>query len=97
MPPASAPPRLYPLFADLRGRPVLVVGGAPVALRKAEALLAAGARVPVGAPRLVSGLQALAAERRVLFVGGRFYPRWRYPLFLVVTAKGPHAGHRPGD
>src|SRR3546814_8269895 len=68
MPPASAPPRLYPLFADLRGRPVLVVGGGPVALRKAEALLAAGVSVSVGAPRLVSGLQAQAAESRVVHV-----------------------------
>src|SRR3546814_20083150 len=71
MPPASAPPRLYPLFADLRGRPVLVVGGGAVALRKAEALLAAGASVRVGAPRLVSGLQALAAASRVVHVAGR--------------------------
>src|SRR3546814_13867099 len=86
MPPASAPPRLYPLFADLRGRPVLVVGGGAVALRKAEALLAAGASVSVGAPRLVSGLQALAAESRVVHVAGRFQPRWLDPMFLVVAA-----------
>src|SRR3546814_9815931 len=87
MPPASAPPRLYPLFADLRGRPVLVVGGGAVALRKAEALLAAGASVSVGAPRLVSGLQALAAESRVVHVAGRFQPRWLDPMFLVVAAR----------
>src|SRR3546814_17884915 len=88
MPPASAPPRLDPLFAGLLGRPVLVVGGGPVALRKAEALLAAGASVSVGAPRLVSGLQALAAESRVVHVAGRFQPRWLDPMFLVVAATG---------
>src|SRR3546814_13859037 len=104
MPPASAPPRLYPLFADLRGRPVLVVGGGAVALRKAEALLAAGASVSVGAPRLVSGLQALAAESRVVHVAGSFPPRWLDPLFpvvaatadAVVTREGGHAARDRG-
>src|SRR3546814_18232585 len=86
MPPASAPPLLYPLVAGRGGRPVLVVGGGAVALRKAEALLAAGASVSVGAPRLVSGLQALAAESRVVHVAGRFQPRWLDPMFLVVAA-----------
>src|SRR3546814_17469105 len=86
MPPASAPPRLYPLFADLRSRPALVVGGGAVALRKAEALLAAGASVSVGAPRLVTGLQALAAENRVVHVAGRFHQRWPDPWFLVSAA-----------
>src|SRR3546814_18772785 len=94
MPPASAPPRLYPLFADLRGRPVLVVVGGPVALRKAEALLAAGASVSVGAPRLLSGLQAPAADTRALPVAGRFTTRRLDPLFLVVPAPDGAVGNR---
>src|SRR5690606_16243952 len=36
---------LYPLFADLAGREVLVVGAGEVAARKIAALLKAGARV----------------------------------------------------
>jgi len=43
---------LFPLFADLNGRAVLVVGGGAVAGRKVEALLHAGARPRVGAPHL---------------------------------------------
>ena len=35
---------LFPLFADLQQRPVLVVGGGMVAERKVEALLKAGAQ-----------------------------------------------------
>ena len=42
--PDTASLRLFPLFADLRGRRVLVVGGGVVARRKVQALLeAAGA------------------------------------------------------
>lgn len=84
----STPPRLYPLFADLRDRAVLVVGGGAVALRKAEALLAAGASVRLGAPTLVPGLRALAASRRIVHVAGRFEPCWLDPVFLVVAATG---------
>src|SRR5690606_32315123 len=41
--------RLFPLFADLQGRAVLVVGGGDVAARKIKALLEAGAAVTAGA------------------------------------------------
>src|SRR5690606_17151835 len=47
-------PRLFPLFADLRDRTVVVVGGGAVAARKVEALLGTGARIVVGAPALRS-------------------------------------------
>lgn len=41
----------YPIFLDLRGRPVLVVGAGKVALRKTRALVEAEAAVTVVAPR----------------------------------------------
>jgi precorrin-2 dehydrogenase/sirohydrochlorin ferrochelatase len=46
----------FPVNLDLGGRRVLVVGGGPVAARKASALLLAGADVTVVAPSAVSEL-----------------------------------------
>jgi siroheme synthase-like protein len=59
-------PGAFPLFLRLGGRRVLVVGGGPVALEKARALLAAGAWVTVVAPAIGAELAALvdSVERR---------------------------------
>src|SRR6516225_4305533 len=42
--------RWYPIFLDIRDRPVLVVGAGKVGLRKAKGLIEAGAKVTVVAP-----------------------------------------------
>jgi precorrin-2 dehydrogenase/sirohydrochlorin ferrochelatase len=57
----------YPVFLDLGGVKVLVVGGGPVGLRKAQGLVAAGALVTVIAPTTVSGITDVAVhtEQRV--------------------------------
>jgi len=51
--------RYYPIFLDLTGRLAVVIGGGEVALRKAEALSAAGARVRVVAPEIDGRLRAI--------------------------------------
>ncbi|CAD5109447.1 siroheme synthase CysG [Zestomonas carbonaria] len=51
-----------PLFHNLKGRPVLVVGGGEVALRKARLLADAGASLRVVAPDVLDELRGLAAE-----------------------------------
>ncbi len=55
----------YPILLEMTGRPCLVVGGGPVAERKATGLLAAGARVTVVSPALCPGLEVLALEGRL--------------------------------
>lgn len=49
----------FPLLLDLTGRRVVVVGGGPVATRRARALREAGADVRVVAPRIAADLVAL--------------------------------------
>ncbi|MDE8666987.1 uroporphyrinogen-III C-methyltransferase [Pseudarthrobacter sp. H3Y2-7] len=51
---------IYPTALRLLGRPVLVVGGGPVAARRAKGLLDAGAQVTVVAPAASAALQELA-------------------------------------
>ncbi len=85
----SAP--LFPLFADLRGRPVLVVGGGAVAERKTQALLHAGARPRVGAPALTPRLRAWHEAGRIDWIEGRFEAGWLAGAWLVVAATGDAA------
>ncbi|MEE2523954.1 uroporphyrinogen-III C-methyltransferase [Pseudarthrobacter sp. J47] len=51
---------IYPTALRLLGRPVLVVGGGPVAARRAKGLLNAGARVTVVAPVASAALRELS-------------------------------------
>ena len=77
---------LYPLFADLAGREVLVVGGGEVALRKVEALLHAGARVRIHARELHPELAQQAARGGLERLDGDFDPGWIETAWLVVVA-----------
>lgn len=58
-----------PLFHKLKERPVLVVGGGEVALRKARLLAEAGAQLRVVAPDIRSELQAMAGEQGMFLRG----------------------------
>ena len=83
--------KLYPIFADLARRAVLVVGGGAVAERKATALLAAGAQVTVGAPTVTPGLQRLVRQGRLAHRAGEFSPAWLDYAWLVIAATDDHA------
>ncbi|MGB3706507.1 MAG: NAD(P)-dependent oxidoreductase [Castellaniella sp.] len=82
---------LYPLFADLDGHAVLVVGGGAVAERKTRALLNCGAEVRVGAPRLTRALRAWADEGRLAHLDGPFQDDWLASAWLVIAATDDRA------
>ena len=84
--PAAVASALFPLFADLHDRPVLVVGGGAVAERKLAALLEAGALPRIQALALSPAIQAWLDEGRVTWIGPRFHPRALEDVWLVVAA-----------
>ena len=57
----------YPITLDLTGRRALVIGGGPVAARRAAGMLAAGAVVEVIAPWVTEDLQDAASEQRLVW------------------------------
>ena len=77
-----------PVFLHLTGRNCLVVGGGAVALRKAETLLEAGARVTVVSPAFDPAFGALAAAHpdRLRVVQEAYTPRDLAPFLLAVAA-----------
>jgi uroporphyrin-III C-methyltransferase/precorrin-2 dehydrogenase/sirohydrochlorin ferrochelatase len=86
---------LFPLFADLKARAVLVVGGGAVAERKTDALLRAGALPQVGAPSLSPALQILADAGRIQWLKGQFDPAWLdQSVWLVIAATDDNAINR---
>ena len=90
----TAPASLFPLFADLRARAVLVVGGGSVARRKVEALLESGAEVTVAADSLERELQRSVELGRVHRRHGEFQLAWLDGAWLVVAASRDRAFNR---
>ncbi len=78
--------KLYPLFADLSRRAVLVVGGGAVAERNIAALLEAQADVTVNAPELTPLMHDWVTQGRIAHRGDPFQDSWLERVWLVVAA-----------
>ncbi|WP_347259326.1 siroheme synthase CysG [Rudaea sp.] len=77
---------LFPLFADLSGRRIVVIGGGIVAERKVALLLAAQARVVVVAPVLGENLRQWANEGRLAHLAASFDAMQLDEAWLAVAA-----------
>ncbi|MFQ5982410.1 MAG: siroheme synthase CysG [Woeseiaceae bacterium] len=75
-----------PAFLNLKDRSCLLVGGGAVASRKAELLLAAGARVTIVAPAISQKLADYVASGRIDHRARRFRPSDVDDRWLVVNA-----------
>lgn len=74
----------FPVNLNIEGRPVLVVGGGRIALRKTEQLVVCGADITVVAPDIVSGFDGLP----VTCVRRGVEPSDVDGKWLVITATG---------
>ena len=83
--------RPYPLFANLQGELVVVVGGGDVAERKVQTLLEHGADVIVVAPQATSALQGLATEGRIIWRARGYVPGDLDSALLAVCATDDRA------
>ncbi len=75
-----------PIFADLKRRHCLVVGGGHVAARRVKLLLEAGASVTVIAPQLCEELATRARSREIVVEPDTFADQSLHDYWLVVAA-----------
>lgn len=78
--------RYYPIYLDLKGRDVLVVGGGAIAEGKALQLVEAGARVTVRSPELIGALGAAVARGEIIHLRGSFIEEDLNGAYLVISA-----------
>ncbi len=76
----------YPIFLELSGRRVVVIGGGAVAVRKAQALLAAGARLVIVAERVDDMLTALCARSEAELVKSKYSKNYLAGAVLAIAA-----------
>ena len=87
---------LLPLFLNLTGRTVVLVGGGPVATAKLRQLVAAGAHVRVIAPEMTDEIQD-AKPPSVTIQRRPFAPADLDEAWLVVAAATPEVNRQVAD
>jgi uroporphyrin-III C-methyltransferase/precorrin-2 dehydrogenase/sirohydrochlorin ferrochelatase len=84
----------FPLFFDLRGQRVLVVGGGEVAWRKVSLLERAGASIRVVAPHAVPEIEQRAADGRLELALREFAPGDLDGVRLAIVATASRSLNR---
>lgn len=86
--------QVYPVNLRLSGRRCAIVGGGHIALRRAKALLAAGAVVTVVAPKALPEIVDLSREGKLHWIPEAFTASHIVGMFLVVCATDDEAVNR---
>ena len=76
----------YPIFLELDGRRVVLVGGGAVAIRKANCLLDAGARLVVVALKPSDAITTLCTNHGAELIRARYAKQYLAGAVLVVAA-----------
>jgi precorrin-2 dehydrogenase/sirohydrochlorin ferrochelatase len=81
----------YPIFLDLTGRRVVIIGGGTVATRKAETILGTGARLVVVAPHLDDTLRKVCAGTKAELIESKYSKDYIGGATLVIAATNDEA------
>jgi precorrin-2 dehydrogenase / sirohydrochlorin ferrochelatase len=84
----------YPIFLDLNGRRVVIIGGGSVATRKAETILDSGARLVVVAPRFDETLRKVCAGTKAELIESKYSKDYLAGATLVIAATNDEALNR---
>jgi precorrin-2 dehydrogenase/sirohydrochlorin ferrochelatase len=76
----------YPIFLEMSGRRAVVIGGGTVAVRKAQVLLAAGARLVVVAEHVDNMLTDLCARSDVKLIRSKYSKSYLAGAVLAIAA-----------
>jgi precorrin-2 dehydrogenase/sirohydrochlorin ferrochelatase len=76
----------YPIYLELSGKRVVVIGGGSVAARKAKALLEAGARLVVVAPQISAPVRAVCQDTNAELIEARYAKSYIAQAVLVIAA-----------
>jgi siroheme synthase-like protein len=76
----------YPIYLNLKGKRVVVVGGGEVAERKVESLLGTEASIAVISPKVTVRLESLAGEKRIQLCRRAYAPGDCAGTALVLSA-----------
>jgi len=80
----------YPIFLEMSGHRAVVIGGGPVAVRKAKSLLDAGARLVVVAEHIDDMMTALCRRTGVKLVKGKYTRNYLVGAVLAIAATNNH-------
>ena len=84
----------YPIFLELSGRRVVVIGGGAVAVRKAQSLLSAGARLVVVAEKIDDMLTALCQGTNAELIKSKYSKDYLAVAVLAIAATNDHQLNR---
>ena len=76
----------YPVFVQLEGKKVVVVGGGNVAYRKVLALLECGAAIHLAGRELTSELEQMVEKGEIRFLGPEFRIEYLERAFMAIAA-----------
>lgn len=79
-----------PLCFNLENRPVLIVGGGEVAMRKADLLARAGARVTIIAPQIDENIRTLLNDKKHQCITAQYDKKYLQQQVLVISATDNH-------